>query len=535
MKRLASVLVLGLLAAGCGSQPVAAETARESAAPEAREPAAVAVPPAAEARPAAPESKSPPSEPAESEDQVLERLTGEALKSIETIRGLKMKHPVERRWTSRDQMKADMLKQMDEEMPPEKMAAFSRLLAFLGLVKEGTDLKETFSDAMAGAVAGYYLPDEKVFFLVRGMADDGSRPIVFHELTHAVEDQYYDYFDQMEKWSKADNGDRAMAVRGVVEGSAQLYTEKFMASEPGLEDRFFQATLKEQMSDGGKAVKAQMETPPFFMILMAMYPYHNGSRFLRAVQAKLPAPEEGEDPMARFYNDPPASTEMVLHPEKYLGDRDLPQEVRLPALAAALGEGWKEEIQDTAGELTTGVLLNAWFFPNNLIGQLGSVALFPEGGIKKAADQLKIGVAFRGKTGTAAAGWDGDRQAMYGRGEDVCMAWASVWDSDQDAREFADAYGEVVGKKYRTEVAPEKEGDKPKKVPAASEPFEREGWAGSLWKTTRDGFSTFVVAKGNRVLVAERFPSDRLDAVFTELAKTEFTRDEKDALPAAAK
>ncbi len=518
-RRLAALLCVLALA------PLArAQDAEKPAVPEEAKPADAE--PAAAAEPAV---------PVETKEQALERMTGEALKNIEAIRGLKMKGPVERRWTTRDQMKEDMLKQMEEELPPEKMAAFSRALAFLGLVKEGTDLKETFSEAMAGAVAGYYLPDEKVFFLVEGFAEDGSRPIVFHELTHAVEDQYYDYFDQMEKWGKQDQTDRLMAVKAVVEGSAQLYTERFMDSEPGLEDRFFTAMVKEQTSDGGKALKAQMETPAFFAIVMGMYPYHNGSRFLRAVQSRLPAVKEGEDPMARFHDDPPASSEMILHPEKYLGVRDLPQEVRLPALAEVLGEGWKEEYQDTMGELLTGVVLNAWFAPNNAMAQMMSVALLPEGGMKKPADALKIGVSYKGKVGAATAGWDGDRQAVYGSGDAVCMAWASVWDSPEDAAEFAGTYGTVLGKKYRVELPPEKEGDAPKKGPAPSEDFEKDGWTGRLWRTTREGFSSFVVSSGNRVLVAERIPADRLDAVVGALAKTEFVQDEKDALPVPAK
>jgi len=39
----------------------------------------------------------------------------------------------------------------------------------------------------------------------------------------------------------------------------------------------------------------------------------------------------------------------------------------------------------------------------------------------------------------AAAGWDGDRAALYVGKDDELLVWLSVWDSPADAAEFAEA------------------------------------------------------------------------------------------------
>jgi hypothetical protein len=489
-------------------------------------------PPAPAPAPApAPEAApKPPEKPAETEEAFLRRITGEMLEKIPRLRGLKVKGEIERRWTTRDEMRKDMVAMAEKDMPPERRKATSRLYGLLGLLPEGSDVLEVEAAAMAGGVAGYYDPEKKVFCLVKGFSEDGSRPIVFHELTHAVEDQYYDYFDRMKKWDEAHQTDRSMAVRAVVEGSAQKFTEAFMESEPGLEERFFSAAMKEAQADGAAAMKAQLQAPPYLMIEMAMFPYHNGSRFLRSVLPRLPAPGEGEDPMARLYADPPASTEMVLHPDKYLGERDLPREVKLPEVASVLGEGWKEDHQDTMGELGLGMALNMWIYKSGFQAQLQSCALLPEGGFKKMSDTLKIGVRFRGKTAVASEGWDGDRIALYSKGEETCMAWATAWDTEQDAKEFAEVYGKVLERKY--DVKPEPPPAAGEKTEPRTEPFAAGGWTGTIWKETRAGCGTAVVAKGDLVLVAERVPSGRLAGFVEALGATTVTQDPKDGIPA---
>jgi hypothetical protein len=99
----------------------------------------------------------------------------------------------------------------------------------------------------------------------------------------------------------------------------------------------------------------------------------------------------------------PASTEQILHPERYPDDR--PASIDLPDVAATLGGGWSTRYTQTLGEL-------------------GERVLLANGGRER-------------DVAAAADGWGGDRLVMV-EGPDGAWAivWQTAWDSDADAQEF---------------------------------------------------------------------------------------------------
>jgi hypothetical protein len=213
------------------------------------------------------------------------------------------------------------------------------------------------------------------------------------------------------------------------------------------------------------------------------------------------------------------STEQILHPEKYLGARDLPRAVALPPdLAAVLGEGWTEILREGMGELGVGLLLNAAFKPNIVPVQVAEV-MGPGNSVK-----------FKGETATAAEGWDGDLYALLQNGDRLCSAWASVWDRPEDAAEFAASYGRVIERRYGS-VRQVPGSGSTAKAPPPSSTWKAGGTTVTRWSGTRDG-ETAVVVRGDAVFVAERVPADRLDVVLETLLSTTFARDPADAVPA---
>ncbi len=531
-RRLALALLLGLAAA----LPAAARAEGEPPAPPKRAPEEPAKP----AEPAKPEP------PKETDVQVLERITGEMAKKVEEIRGLKFKHPVKRVWKSREEARLEMIANIDEEIPPAKQAGYSAMLGFFGFTKEGATVKEVISDFIAAGAGGYYNPKTDLFSLIRGFNEDASRGIVFHELVHAVEDQYYDFQQRSERYEKEELDDQAEALRALVEGSARVHEQRFVDSEPDGWPKYMQGQMAEAQQ--GDTLKKQMAIPPAVLLAFVLYPYGNGSAFLEQV---LPKDGDGKgDPVGTLFADPPTSTEQILHPSKYLGERDLPRGVALPDLAPSLGAGWSRLAHGTMGELWTGIALNAYLVPNNLMAQVQSCLRLPKGPFKSQDEgikfQLNLTLEFKGQTAKAAGGWDGDRYALFGAGDRVALAWVSVWDGEDDAREFAEAYGKVLVKKYRVKApappsTPQPTGEagaKPAEAPPPapewkdppSEPLE----GGTRWRATRDGESAIVV-RGERVIVLERVPGDRIPALLVALGKVEVVRDPKDAVPAPPK
>ena len=105
------------------------------------------------------------------------------------------------------------------------------------------------------------------------------------------------------------------------------------------------------------------------------------------------------------YQDPPISTEQVLHPDKYR-DGEGPVSVTTPDLADALGSDWAEIYNEVIGEWLLGEYLRSL-----------SMRDYEE----------------------AAAGWGGDRFSLLeGPNEARALAVLTVWDSRSDAREFLD-------------------------------------------------------------------------------------------------
>ncbi len=462
--------------------------------------------------------------PAAAGDEDLAALTAAMTRKVEEIRGLKFKTEVAKTTATRQELEAGAAAEAAKLPARGGEDSWSRTLVFFGLLPEHLDARAAVGSMMAGGVEGFYRPDTKTFTLVEGAPGVSARATVFHELIHAVEDQYYDYHARRMRLFREDRDDEELALRAVVEGSAQFHTERYLESEPGLAQAYLEEYVRRWMggSEGapppakpgaGTAAAGPPPGPPAYLTISCMmFPYHNGATFLRRVIYALDASKG--DPVGQVYADPPVSTEQILHPEKYRAPRDLPREVLLPDLAPVLGKEWKPLGTGTWGELSLGMILNA-----GLLGKeqdpIRSVLRFPPDGFRSPTDFFKTGVEFRYEAGVAASGWDGDRFAVFARGEETCAAWVLVFDTPKDAGEFAMAYGKVIRARYKALYA---------------EPIP----GGYRWPRTRGGESA-ILEEGDRVTVLERVPGPLVEKLLEALRATKVVADPKDAVPGPAK
>src|SRR5258708_35699467 len=79
-------------------------------------------------------------------------------------------------------------------------------------------------------VAGYYDPKRRQFHLADWIDLDGQRPIMAHELTHALQDQHFN-LRRFEHWPKGDS-DAELAVHALIEGDATLAMALYVANNP---------------------------------------------------------------------------------------------------------------------------------------------------------------------------------------------------------------------------------------------------------------------------------------------------------------
>ena len=305
---------------------------------------------------------------------------------------------------SQDELRAMMPELIAEEMTPEEAVAQSRSLAALGLIPAGTDLLDLTLRLMSEQVAGFYDPlSDEMLVLFDG--NPGLTEYFYaHEVIHALQDAYLDPDDLMEDLT-ALNSDQTLATVALFEGDAVSGSTTYLERHPALTG----ALLREVGRDS-----PVMDAAPAAVVITLLFPYTSGAAFVDRLLA-----EGGWDTVDAAYGDMPASTEQILHPLKYL-ERDEPSLLALPDPASALGAGWRVVDEDTLGELQTAVLLANFDPGEGFNGITGDVAL-PE--------------AAR----NAAAGWDGDRFALWEDDERETLIWRSVWDTPQDARAFSRA------------------------------------------------------------------------------------------------
>lgn len=324
------------------------------------------------------------------------------------VRQLPIKAEIVETFFTQEELRADLLTMVAEDYPPEEAAADARAWTAFGLIPEGTDLAAVYVDLLTEQVAGFYDPETDRMVVIGGGDFGALEEFTYaHEVVHALQDQHLGLGELADADAERSD-DAALAAAALYEGDATVASTDYLLANPGLAARAAAASFG-----------AQLETPlldsaPAILPIGLIFPYVAGQPFVEALRG-----EGGWPAVNAAYRDLPASTEQVLHPEKYL-ERDEPTAVTLPDLAPVLGAGWAVVDEDVVGELQTAVVL---------------ADLQPGEGLNLATGGLNLPEGAR----NAAAGWDGDRYALWGNGEQEVLVWQSVWDSDEEAVAFSRA------------------------------------------------------------------------------------------------
>ncbi|MCE9575141.1 MAG: hypothetical protein K8W52_18460 [Deltaproteobacteria bacterium] len=411
-------------------------------------PVVAAKPPVvAPAQPAAPPA--PPAPPPEDPAIAKKKHDDEALARVQTIktglsalRDLAFKQEVPAQFQSTEDFRTFVSAEVKGDHNADRAPDIAKALLQIGLLASPVDLNQTLEDAMVTQAAAYYDPKQKKFFIVMVPADNlGLDTIAAHELTHALQDQYFDLTAYLDPKVPL-NDDQATARKFVVEGEATLtmfaYAGEAMAGDalkgkhlldpaflPMLKPSLtmaanmtiddFKAMTKQQalgasgMSDDIKKSLDAMDTIPPVILVPMMDSYMKGSlAVLEAFQAG------GWAEVAKLYSHPPDSTEQVLHPDtKLYPKRDVPKKVTLPTLP-----GYTEVYGNTLGELEWRIYFGLWN--------------------KDAACAI-----------AAAAGWDGDHWSVVtDKSGGLVGLIATTWDTASEAKEFATAYQASVAARF---------------------------------------------------------------------------------------
>lgn len=269
-------------------------------------------------------------------------------------------------------------------------------------------LPEAWPSVEVRELVGLYAADEEQLYVVMGGWGGGAddQALLAYAYAHALQDQN---FGLTELDARAASSDAELALRGLAEGDATLLTALYRYGELAAVDWEHVESLLVRAQQPG--VGGVLEGDRAW-VRLRRFPFREGRRFVEAAYAS-----GGWQAVDRIYADPPRSTEQVLHPERYIEQRDLPTVLAVPDLAGVLGGGWKLTFEDTMGEFVLGLYLE---------------------------QVLSDALAWR-----AVDGWDGDRFVVWeGEGGGQVWVWRTVWDSTGEAEEFERALAASVPQRY---------------------------------------------------------------------------------------
>jgi len=311
--------------------------------------------------------------------------------AVALIRGYKPDGIVDRQLLSREKLQDHLAVEFASAEVREAIEIDDRLFKLLGMVDGDLDLTGEYEILYGTQVVGLYQSETDQLFVVE---DDETSELSLleevtysHEYYHLVQDDRFD-LDQLQQ-NVEGNRDAELALVALIEGDATSLQTQYLLENVSV-NRILASidTLTETLSD--------IPDAPLPLQRSLEFPYLEGAEFVDRLS---------DSQLLNSYVTLPASTEQILHPEKYLAG-EIPIDVQLPDLAGFPGEGWS-------------------LFHKNVLGEF-MIALWLE----------SLGSA---DAEIAAAGWAGDRFALLdGPAGERAFAAIIEWDDPlEDAAQFA--------------------------------------------------------------------------------------------------
>jgi hypothetical protein len=329
----------------------------------------------------------------------LDAVVDSLLPQLAPLSGLAIREPVRVAVRSADQVRAFVEHRLAEDYSPATVDGIRTAYALLGLVPDTLDLARLLTDLYAEQIVGYYDPDSTTLYVVAGVPDEALRPVLAHELVHALQDQHLD----LDSLIAPERGnDRQLAAQAAIEGHATLVMLAFLARD-ATGQAVDPATLPDPSAQiraglSGTAAFPVFQSAPEVLREVLVFPYAEGASFAWTTWARA-------TPRPTFAELIPESTEQVLDPARFRM-HDAPVDVVFGDEAS-----WRVVYENSLGAFETGLFLR-----------------------------------IRGGDARAATGWAGDRyRVIEGGSGERALVWHSVWDDEAAADGFAAAAAAILG------------------------------------------------------------------------------------------
>ena len=327
--------------------------------------------------------------------EVLSRVDS-VLARIGELRGLHALSPVERAAQDRETLGRRLRELIETEYTAAEIDAEERFVKALGLIEPDADWRSIVIGVLEDQIAGYYDHEEDTFFLLDDQPLEAQLAIMSHELVHAIQDQHWDL--------DAFNGDAnlitdASIARGaVVEGDAMAVMISYASNGNAI---LANSTLFGAATATMRSATVPDNTAPPFVWAQLTFPYVDGLALIGHLFQQA-----GWGAVNELYDDPPQSTEQIIHPNRYTS-RDHPTWLSFELSAL----GYHRYMADVFGEYMTAAVL------------------------KQLLDDSVLERSVR----RATSGWDGDRFDAFSdptNPQRDLLVQLSAWDTIEDARQY---------------------------------------------------------------------------------------------------
>jgi len=341
-----------------------------------------------------------------SDGRIREEPFAEIVSRTAAVRGDPRPAEVDARVIDASEVPAVMRASIESELTPAELARYQERLVAIGIWPPERDLLDETLRVAEEEVAGFYLSESRVLYVVEGLdmpvsarflsvllrRDLLREAVLSHEIVHLLQHRAAPELFDVGTWT--DQDDAGEAMQAALEGDATYYG--LLAIVAGDANALPEPAEMQRGFDSAVRSESALAEAPALVRLTLAFPYARGYP-LSLVEGRA------------LLDAPPASTEQVLHGDRRRADF---QVADLARLEAALPAGCESLGQNTLGELAIWVLLS----------DLGSEA----------------------RALAASDGWDGDRYLAARCGERRAFLWWTAWDSEADAVEFAAAYTGVA-------------------------------------------------------------------------------------------
>jgi hypothetical protein len=371
----------------------------------------------------------------------LFRSVDEIFKFASEDTGLPQKNPVKRRLIGQADVEKFVRERVSSKDYDERFTRSEMTMKKFGLLPREFDLRGFLVKSDTQQVAAYYDDETKIISMLNWVPLDEQKPVLAHELTHALQDQNFD----LRKWAKAGthaasvkpNGrfevddDESISVRhAVAEGQAMVVYYDYILAPMGRNMKNAPGLIS-AMED--PSIRAVVDTPmmhsaPMVLREQGAFPYRDGLIFIGTLLQHSGKEAAFEGALSH----PPHTTHEILQPEAYMHPEKLPA-LPIPDVRPVIADKYT-------------------MYDSGVFGELDVRALLKQLGNRRVADD--IAANWQGGAYLAFAPVDPstkDAKAVAPKtASDVALLYVSHWKTPEAAQKFAKLYADGVGKRYKT-------------------------------------------------------------------------------------